>query len=460
MADWSSFNQSSSTAECVGGDGSTAPDRYFWEPRQWTLLFSLWINCPPFKIMFLNRLVEELLVLMRPSQHAEVDCTLADARDTSQSAQSEATGLGLQEIALHSPPPSTPPSCGSANDWSTGAQASGGQAQLADEPSTQHSPATPTPSSAEATAWQEAVLALALLRMGLPGNMFECGAPLHPHLQFALAQWGRWEWYTNILRSARLGRGSCEPLPGPEAPQSQLNVQGFGQQSQQQQQLLQHNTTLGQGTSDSAGSAGQSEPPDDVTALLLSVQFAVEHEEAFLEALHLAGCPYDLHTQLRLPKSWPVNNDSTKAGQLQQLLMGTVEALVQLPDAGVLGPGIMAATAGVVSHRRKVFDMYATPPNGSSSDSGSPWPGDPSPNSPTAFKRDVSIAVGADFLLQCASTSTDKPDTRSAVDVTGPVVPMSTSRTIGFARRGGVGGEGKGGKGQSHKKKKQAKRKG
>ncbi|KAL6757362.1 hypothetical protein V8C86DRAFT_2624739, partial [Haematococcus lacustris] len=242
--------------------------------------------------------------------------------------------------------------------------------------------------------------------MGLPGNMFERGAPLHPDLRLRLVQWGRWEWYTNILRSARLGRESKKPLPGPGAPQSQLSVRGFGQQSH-------HNTTPDQGISGSllqrlaelAGSAGlddTSRSPDDITALLLSVQFAVEREEACLKALHLAGCPCDLHTRLRLPQSWPVNNDSTSVGQFKQLLMGTVDALVQLPDSAVLGPGIMAAIAGVVSHRRKLFEMYAAPHSGSSSDPDPPWAGDPSPSSPTAFKRDVSLAVGAEFLLLCA----------------------------------------------------------
>ncbi|KAL6758508.1 hypothetical protein V8C86DRAFT_1467827 [Haematococcus lacustris] len=422
MADWSQFKRPNLTTQWVMDDGSLIREWQSWGPRQWTLLFSLWINCPPFKTLFLERLVEEQLVLMHTTQFAEVGSSLVNALGTGLSSQSEAASLGLQAIAPRSPPPSTPSSCGSANGAPTGAQALGGQAQPADEPLTQDCPAAPTPSSADPKGLQEAVLALTLSRMGLPGNMFERGAPLHPDLQLRLVQWGRWEWYTNILRSARLVRESHGPLSGTKALQSQLSVKGFSQQSQQQQ--LQHNTGLGQGASDSAGSAAPddtSESHDDVTALLISVQFAVEHEEACLEALHLAGCPYDLHTQLRLPKSWPVNNDSTSGGQLQQLRMGTVDGIVQLPDSAVLGPSIMAAKAGVVSHQRKLFEMYAGPRSGSSSDPGPPWAGDPSPNSPTAFKRDVSLAVGAEFLLLCAlnnksDASNDLPLTQVTSD--------------------------------------------
>ncbi|KAJ9526375.1 hypothetical protein QJQ45_009845 [Haematococcus lacustris] len=340
------------------------------------------------------------------------------------------------------------------NGRPSGAPALGGQAQPAHESSTQHSHEAPTPKSVDPTYLQEAELALALLRMGLPGNMFERGAPLHPDLRLRLVQWGRWEWYTNILRSARLGRESQKPLPGPGAPQSQLSVRGFGQQSH-------HNTTPDQGISGSllqrlaelAGSAGlddTSRSPDDITALLLSVQFAVEREEACLKALHLAGCPCDLHTRLGLPQSWPVNNDSTSVGQFKQLLMGTVDALVQLPDSAVLGPGIMAAIAGVVSHRRKLFEMYAAPhsasSSGSSSDPDPPWAGDPSPSSPTAFKRDVSLAVGAEFLLLCALNN--KTDARLTIDVTQqmtsqllPHLGKHTKRVGGVVKAGKVPGQ-------------------
>ncbi|KAL6748187.1 hypothetical protein V8C86DRAFT_2885338, partial [Haematococcus lacustris] len=199
--------------------------------------------------------------------------------------------------------------------------------------------------------------------------------------------------------------GSREPLPGAGAPQSQVSVPGFGQQSQQHQR--QHNKTLGQSIGEGllqrwaelAGSAGPddtSESPDDIAVLLLLVHFVVGREGAYLEAQLRAGCPYDLHARLHLPKSWPVSNDSTSGGQLQQLLMGTIDGLVQMPDSAVLGPGIMTAMAGIVSHRKKLFEMYAAPHSGSSSsaisesssDHGPLWPGDPSPNSPTAFKRD------------------------------------------------------------------------
>ncbi|KAL6758532.1 hypothetical protein V8C86DRAFT_2593785 [Haematococcus lacustris] len=410
MAYWSKFTRPSLTTQWVRNDGSLVREWQSWGPRQWTLLFSLWINCPPFKTLFFERLVEEQLIVMRAAQFAEA------GRGTGLSALTTATSLGLQAVAPHSSPPSTPSSSGSKNGRLTWAQAWGGQAQPAAESSSQPSPEAPTPSNADPRGLQEAELALALLRMGLPGNTFERGAPLHPDLQQCLVHWGRWEWYTNILRSARQGRGSREPQHGSEAPQSQLSVQGFGQQSQQQQQQqqLQHSTTLGQDSAGSAGPDDTSESLDDITALLLSVQFAVKREGAFLEAQLRAGCPYDLHTQLRLPKSWPVNNDSTNAGQLQQLVTGTVDGLVRMPDAAVLGPGIMAAMAGVVSHRRKVFEMYAAPDSrpssGTSSDPGPPFAGYPSPNSPTAFKRDVSLTLGAEFLLECALTK--KSDAR------------------------------------------------
>ncbi|GFH27174.1 hypothetical protein HaLaN_25450, partial [Haematococcus lacustris] len=78
----------------VRDDGGPSSTWQTWGPRQWTLLFSLWINCPPFKTLFLNHL-------------------------------------------------------------------------------------------------REAELALALLRMGLPGNMFERGAALQSDLQQRLVQWGR-----------------------------------------------------------------------------------------------------------------------------------------------------------------------------------------------------------------------------------------------------------------------------
>ncbi|KAL6758519.1 hypothetical protein V8C86DRAFT_1468203 [Haematococcus lacustris] len=375
MADWSNFMRPCFTKKWVRDDGSLVSEWQTWGPRQWTLLFSLWINCPPFKTLFLNRLVEEQLTLEHATQSAV-------GSGTDMPALSEAASLGLQAIAPRSPFPSTPSSSGRDSGGSIGAQTSGGQAQPVHKPCTQRSPEAPNPSSVDLTDLPEAELALALLRMGLPGNMFERGAPLHPDLQHCLVHWGRREWYTNILRSARQGMGSREPLPGAGAPQSQVSVPGFGQQSQQQQQL-QHNPTLGQGTSDSAGRAGPSKAPDDVTALLLSVKFVVQREEACLKALHLAGCPQDLHTQLRLPKSWPVNNDSSSTGQLQQLLMGTIDGLMQLPDSAVLGPGIMTAMAGIVSHRRKLFEMYAAPHNGSSSssisesssDHGPLWPG-------------------------------------------------------------------------------------
>ncbi|KAJ9511459.1 hypothetical protein QJQ45_029878 [Haematococcus lacustris] len=436
MADWSNFKRPTSTAIVLMKDGSDRSEWQSWGPRWWALLFSLWINCPPFKTLFLNRLVEEQLFVMPPSRFDEVGSSLVNALSTGLSALSKAASLGLQAISPRSPPPSTPSSSGSKNSGPTGAQAMGGQAQLADEPSTQHSPAAPTPSRADPKGLQEAELALALLRMGLPGNMFERGAPLHPDLRLRLVLWGRWEWYTNILRSARLGKGSREPLPGPGAPQSQLSTQGFGQQSQQQ--LLQHKTTLGQGTSDSAGRAGPhdtSEPPDDVTTLLLSVQFAVEHEGTFLEAQLRAGCPYDLHTQLRLPKSWPVNNDSISARQLQQLLLGTVDALVQLPDTAVLGPGVMAVTPDVVSHRRKLFEMYAASHSGSSNDSGPPLADDALRNSPTASKRDVSLVVGAEFLLRCELNKRDG------------VISDFMTFFDNYMRRGGGGGMGGGGGG-------------
>ncbi|KAL6758513.1 hypothetical protein V8C86DRAFT_2593571, partial [Haematococcus lacustris] len=287
-----------------------------------------------------------------------------------------------------------------------------------------------------------------------------------------LVLWGRWEWYINILRSARLGRGSREPLLRTEAPQSQQKLTdsagsvGLGDTSE---------ATPGQRTSgsllqrlpESAGSAGTdntSESPDDITALLLSVQFAVEREEAFLEALHLAGCPYDLHTQLRLPKSWPVTTDTTSGGQLQQLLSGTVDALVQLPDSAVRGPGIMAATADVISHRRKMFEMYATPSSGPSNGTSPdpPLAGDPSPNSPAAFKRDVSLTMGAEFLLGCALTN--NTEARLTIDVTQEVIsqfmPFFGKRRM---QDGGGGGSKSGAKvlkEPGQKKRKQGKRKG
>ncbi|KAL6749367.1 hypothetical protein V8C86DRAFT_1015232 [Haematococcus lacustris] len=445
MADWSNFIKPS----CVllVRDGSLVSELRYWGPRQWALLFSLWINCPPFKTLFLDCLVEKLLVVMRATQFAEVGSSLVNALGSGLSALSKAAGLGLQAIAPRSPPPSTPSSSGSTNGGSIGAQALGGQAQPADEPSTQHSHEAPTPSTAESKDFLEAELALALLRMGLSGNMFERGAPLDPDLQQCLVHWGRWEWYTNILRSARLGRGSREPLHGP-APQSQLTVQGLGQQSY-------HNTT--------PGPDDTSKSPDDTTALLLSVQFAVEREGAFLEAQLRAGCPYDLHTQLRLPKSWPINNDSIEAGQLKPLLMGTIDALEQLPDAGVLGPGIMATTVDVVSHRRILFEMYAAPDSrpssGTSSDPGPPLAGYPSPNSPTAFKRDVSLAVGAEFLLQCAAIIKDGP--HLTVDVMHQMISEFLPHGISMKRGGGGAGGGvKVGKGPGQVRKKQVKGKG
>ncbi|KAJ9511346.1 hypothetical protein QJQ45_029723 [Haematococcus lacustris] len=318
MADWSNFQYPSLTTRWVTDDGSLMSEWRSWGPRQWALLFSLWINCPPFKTLFLDCLVEEQLIMML-----------------------------TRGTAPRSPPPS---SDGSRNGRLTGAQALGGQAQPADEPSMQHSPEAPV----DPTGLQEAELALALVRMGLPGNMFERGAPLQPDLQQRLVQWGRWEWYIDLLRYYRLG--------------------GLH---------------------------------DNDTIPILTLQFAMEREGTCLEAVHLAGCPQDLHTQLRLPKSWPVSNDSISARQLQfwatpalgtsteqlrQVFMDTADALQQLPGSAAFGPRFMAAVAGIQSHRRKLCEMYAAPRSGSrsgsSSDPGPPWAGDPSPNSPTAFKRD------------------------------------------------------------------------
>ncbi|GFH13085.1 hypothetical protein HaLaN_08894, partial [Haematococcus lacustris] len=346
MADWSNFQYPSLTTRWVTDDGSLMSEWRSWGPRQWALLFSLWINCPPFKTLFLDCLVEEQLIMML-----------------------------TRGTAPRSPPPS---SDGSRNGRLTGAQALGGQAQPADEPSMQHSPEAPV----DPTGLQEAELALALVRMGLPGNMFERGAPLQPDLQQRLVQWGRWEWYIDLLRYYRLG--------------------GLH---------------------------------DNDTIPILTLQFAMEREGTCLEAVHLAGCPQDLHTQLRLPKSWPVSNDSISARQLQfwatpalgtsteqlrQVFMDTADALQQLPGSAAFGPRFMAAVAGIQSHRRKLCEMYAAPRSGSrsgsSSDPGPPWAGDPSPNSPTAFKRDVSLTLGADFLLGCALTNTT--DARLTIDVT------------------------------------------
>ncbi|KAL6745953.1 hypothetical protein V8C86DRAFT_2959676 [Haematococcus lacustris] len=352
----------------VRDDGGLSSAWETWGPRQWTLLFSLWINCPPFKTLFLNRLAEEQLTLL-PATQSAVSSSLFNALGTGLSDPSKAASPGLPAIALRSPHPSTPSSSGSASGWPTELQALGGQAQPAQESSMQRRPEAPDPSSVNATDLREAELALALLRMGLPGNMFERGAALQSDLQQRLVQWGRWEWYTYILRTVRLGRSL-----------------------------------------------------DSFTVLLLSVQFAVEREEACLEALYLVGCPYDLHTRLRLPKTWPASNDNTwaagqlkfwaapvlgtSARQLQQLLTGTVGALMQLTDSAVLGPHIMAAMAGVVTHQQKLIEMYAAPcslsSGGSSSDLGPPEANDPSPKSPTAFKRDVSLTLGADYLLQHA----------------------------------------------------------
>ncbi|GFH14882.1 hypothetical protein HaLaN_11014 [Haematococcus lacustris] len=85
--------------------------------------------------------------------------------------------------ASQAPLPEELPIHGSASGWPTGPQASGGQAQPAQESSTRRRPEAPNPSSVNATDLREAELALALLRMGLPGNMFERGAALQSDLQ-------------------------------------------------------------------------------------------------------------------------------------------------------------------------------------------------------------------------------------------------------------------------------------
>ncbi|GFH33338.1 hypothetical protein HaLaN_32695, partial [Haematococcus lacustris] len=76
MADWSNFMRPFITALNWRADGSLVSAWQSWGPRQWTLLFSLWINCPPFKTLFLNRLVEKQLVSMRATQFTEVGSSL------------------------------------------------------------------------------------------------------------------------------------------------------------------------------------------------------------------------------------------------------------------------------------------------------------------------------------------------------------------------------------------------
>ncbi|GFH09728.1 hypothetical protein HaLaN_04923, partial [Haematococcus lacustris] len=63
MANWINLMRPSINLMYRRDDGSRVSAWKSWGTRQWTLLFSLWINCPPFKTLFLNCLVEELALL-------------------------------------------------------------------------------------------------------------------------------------------------------------------------------------------------------------------------------------------------------------------------------------------------------------------------------------------------------------------------------------------------------------
>ncbi|GFH21679.1 hypothetical protein HaLaN_19032, partial [Haematococcus lacustris] len=177
MADWSWLLGSKLRAGKVDmdSDGSTAPDEYSWGAGQWTQLLSLWINCPPFKILFLQCLAEQ-------HQRMVPKDLVANERSSSTSSGEEGSQAVLK------------PELGAA------VAASGVEGQAEEEGHQQLDPQALHSGSADLTGPHEAELelALALLRMGLHSNLFEGGAPLQPDLQQRLVQWGRWEWATAV----------------------------------------------------------------------------------------------------------------------------------------------------------------------------------------------------------------------------------------------------------------------
>ncbi|KAL6749369.1 hypothetical protein V8C86DRAFT_2850093 [Haematococcus lacustris] len=513
MADWSWLLGSKLRAGKVDmdSDGSTAPDEYSWGAGQWTQLLSLWINCPPFKILFLQCLAEH-------HQRMVPKDLVANERSSSTSSGEEGSQAVLK------------PELGAA------VAASGVEGQAEEEGHQQLDPQALHSGSADLTGPHEAELelALALLRMGLHSNLFEGGAPLQPDLQQRLVQWGRWEWYARFLAAARQGQMSnMTPSTSSEAGLQPLaQAEAAGQQTSHNDDMLpslqagqaaaaatssssshqaeqhrseseqpvssQHSASVGFSNSDGASTAQEapqqwasfaaSASDADMLAsgdLAVLVYFALQCEADSLEGLQVPESVSHLPEDPEPPTSLPVNPDDKQDAEangatieaqrrasswlLQQLLCGTVSSLLRLIDSTDLKATFSAAALHLVTNQRKLLGAYEVPQDrdglkgAGRNPAGGPGPRWGAPGSPAAFKGDVSLVVGVEFLMRCSYAKLKRDAASVGLGIATDVMSglsASSSRKVGPLAKGWSVAPGQAAaKASAKKKSKQASRK-
>ncbi|KAJ9511162.1 hypothetical protein QJQ45_013216 [Haematococcus lacustris] len=219
--------------------------------------------------------------------------------------------------------------------------------------------------------------------------------------------------------------------------------------------------------------------------LAVLVHFALQCEVDSLEGLQIPESVAHLPEDPEPPTSLPVNPDDKQDAEangatieaqrrasswlLQQLLCGTVSSLLGLIDSTDLKATFSAAALHLVTNQRKLLGAYEVPQDrdglkgAGRNPAGGPGPRWGAPGSPAAFKGDVSLVVGVEFLMRCSYAKLKRDAASVGLGIATDVMSglsASSSRKVGPLAKGWSVAPGQAAaKASAKKKSKQASRK-